>query len=184
MMTKEIEFNSFPKIARLSRDCVVTEKIDGTNASVYIGEDGEFLTASRKRWITPDNDNYGFARWAYENKEELVKLGVGHHFGEWWGQGIQRRYGIDEKRFSLFNSGRWNDETLPECCSVVPILYEGIFDTKVIEGAIRLLVEGGSIVAPGFMQPEGIVIWHTPSRTLYKKTIVGDEKPKGYKETK
>jgi len=79
-----IEFKEFPKIARLSRECVVTEKLDGTNAQIYIGEDGEFLVGSRTRWITPDDDNYGFARWAYERKDELMKLGKGQHFGEWW----------------------------------------------------------------------------------------------------
>jgi hypothetical protein len=89
-------FEPFDKIPRLKRGCVVTEKIDGTNAQVYIPEDGgPMLVGSRNRWITPDNDNYGFARWAYENEAELRKLGPGRHFGEWWGSGIQRRYGID-----------------------------------------------------------------------------------------
>lgn len=44
-----IEFKPMPKIGRLSRGCTATEKIDGTNASIYIGEDGEFLTGSRTR---------------------------------------------------------------------------------------------------------------------------------------
>jgi hypothetical protein len=39
----EIEFQPFAKIARLSRECVITEKIDGTNAQVYIDESGEVL---------------------------------------------------------------------------------------------------------------------------------------------
>ncbi|KKK96424.1 hypothetical protein LCGC14_2662910, partial [marine sediment metagenome] len=47
-----------------------------------------------------------------ENKKELMKLGVGTHHGEWWGSGIQRRYNLDEKRFSLFNTGRWVDTHL------------------------------------------------------------------------
>ena len=63
------DFVSFPKIARYSRNVVVTEKIDGTNAQVFIGEDGEFLTGSRNRWITPEDDNYGFSRWAHEHKD-------------------------------------------------------------------------------------------------------------------
>ena len=37
-----MEYRPFTKIARLSREMVITEKIDGTNACVYIGEDGEF----------------------------------------------------------------------------------------------------------------------------------------------
>ncbi len=35
-----MEFKEFPKIARLTRDCIITEKIDGTNASIYISENG------------------------------------------------------------------------------------------------------------------------------------------------
>ena len=103
------EFVEFPKIARYSRDVIVTEKIDGTNACVFIGEDGEFLTGSRTRWITPDADNYGFAKWAQDHKAELLTMGPGRHFGEWWGSGCQRGYDLPkgEKRFSLFNVLRW-----------------------------------------------------------------------------
>ncbi len=32
----KLEFNEFPKIARLSREIVITEKLDGTNASIFI----------------------------------------------------------------------------------------------------------------------------------------------------
>jgi len=31
-----MEFTEFPKIARLSREVIVTEKIDGTNGCIYI----------------------------------------------------------------------------------------------------------------------------------------------------
>jgi hypothetical protein len=31
-----MEFTEFPKMARLSRDVIITEKIDGTNAQVFI----------------------------------------------------------------------------------------------------------------------------------------------------
>lgn len=173
-----MEFQKFDKIARLSRNCVITEKIDGTNAQIFIGENGEFLTGSRNRWITPENDNMGFARWALEHKEELLQLGSGRHFGEWWGSGIQRRYGLDHKRFSLFNSGRWTEENTPDCCHVVPILYSGIFTTYMIDYQIEKLIKQGSFAAPGFMEPEGIVIWHEAARVLFKKTIKNDEKPK------
>src|SRR5258706_10163296 len=104
----ELPFESFDKIARYSRDCTITEKIDGTNGCIYVSEDGlEIMAGSRSRWITPKEDNFNFARWVEENREELLKLGPGRHFGEWWGCGIGRRYGIDGKRFSLFNTFRW-----------------------------------------------------------------------------
>ena len=176
-----MEFKEFPKIPRLSRAVVITEKIDGTNGQILITEDGQFFVGSRTRWITPENDNYGFAKWAYENKEELMKLGPGSHFGEWWGQGIQRNYGLKEKRFSLFNTSRWNNaEDRPKCCGVVPILKEGIFDTCDITEVLRVLKENGSVAAPGFMKPEGVVIYLSAARIYMKKTIEKDEEPKGF----
>jgi len=174
------EYEEFPKIARLSRECVITEKLDGTNAQVYIGEDGEFLTGSRTRWITPEDDNYGFARWAYEHKDELMALGSGRHFGEWWGQGIQRKYPIGEKRFSLFNVSRW-EVVRPSCCHVVPILYRGLFTTDAVESCIAKLREYGSSAAPGFMNPEGVVVFHMAAGFGFKKTLEKDEVPKGMK---
>ena len=174
------EFEEFPKIARLSRECIITEKLDGTNAQVFIGEDGEFLVGSRNRWITPEDDNYGFARWAMDHKEELLALGPGRHFGEWWGQGIQRKYPIGEKRFSLFNVSRWGDDAVrPACCHVVPTLYKGEFTTAAVENCIKNLRELGSVAAPGFMNPEGVVVFHLAAGIGFKKTIEKDEVPKG-----
>ncbi len=172
------DFIEFPKMPRLTRNCVITEKLDGTNASIFIGESGEFLTGSRTRWITPDDDNFGFSRWCHDNKEELLALGSGHHFGEWWGHGIQRNYGLKEKRFSLFNTGRWNDETKPKCCYVVPVLYMGVFNTQAVSTELALLESQGSKAAPSFMKPEGIIVWHEAARIGFKKTIEKDESPK------
>ena len=36
----ELLFEEFPKIHRLKRGCVITEKIDGTNAQVNFDEEG------------------------------------------------------------------------------------------------------------------------------------------------
>lgn len=176
-----MDFVEFSKIYRVSRPCIVTEKIDGTNASICITEDGQFLTGSRTRWITVTDDNYGFAKWAEAHKEELIsKLGVGHHFGEWWGQGIQRNYGLKEKRFSLFNTSRWSDPMLrPACCHVVPVLYEGMFNTEKIEECISILRASGSIAAPGFLKPEGVVCYHIQGNFSLKKTLEKDEEHKG-----
>lgn len=174
-----MDFVEFPKMARLSRDIVITEKIDGTNASITITEDGEFLTASRTRWITPMDDNHQFAAWAMMNKDELMKLGSGSHFGEWWGKGIQRNYSLQEKRFSLFNVSRWEDDAVrPKCCHVVPVLYRGPFLQSAWIEALARLKEHGSFAAPGFTKPEGIVIFHTAANFCFKKTLEKDEMPK------
>lgn len=171
------DFVAFPKMPRLSREIIVTEKLDGTNAQVFIGEDGSFAVGSRSRWITPENDNYGFARWAEEHREELMLLGPGRHFGEWWGSGIQRRYGLAEKRFSLFNAARWAEER-PTCCHVVPTLYRGDFSTQAIDGCLAMLRSNGSAAAPGFMQPEGVVVFHVAGQVGFKKTLERDHEPK------
>jgi hypothetical protein len=177
---KTMEFKAFQKITRLSRDIIVTEKIDGTNGVIAIGEDGEFAVGSRSRFITPENDNAGFAKWAYANKDELMKLGPGFHYGEWWGNGIQRNYGLKEKRFSLFNVSRWGGDSFhPACCNVVPVLFRGPFDTSIIDNILVNLKNEGSVAAPGFMRPEGVVIFHAVSGYLFKKTIERDEYHKG-----
>lgn len=192
------EFAEFPKMARLSRLCIITEKIDGTNAQVCIGEDGSIRAGSRTRWITPEDDNYGFAKWVEKNADELRTLGPGRHFGEWWGSGIQRNYGQTEKIFSLFNTSRWalhgtepkqihtadprivkTQDVLPSCCGLVPVLFEGMFSTYEVESALTGLRDFGSCAAPGFMRPEGVVVFHVAGNVGFKKTLEKDSEYKG-----
>lgn len=195
-----VEFQEFPKMARLTRDCLITEKIDGTNAQILITEDGGFYTGSRTRWITPSDDNHGFSRWAHEHKDCLMGLGVGRHFGEWWGSGVQRGYGLQkgEKRFGLFNVSRWvqnwkdglraplgeGQGYAPECCHVVPLLYRGTFSVEAADHYLKTLKEEGSRAAPGFMKPEGIVVFHIAAQMGFKKTIEKDEVPKSLAQAK
>ena len=202
------QFEPWPKIPRLKRGMAITEKIDGTNASIAIFDnrvpdrehgsriahlplltvgDYDVYAGSRNRWLTRETDNFGFANWVYDNIDSLIALGVGKHFGEWWGSGIQRGYGLPkgEKRFSLFNSSRWLDyragidpaggqEIAPVACHVVPLLKLWDFDTNVIDEVMETLRVHGSYAAP-FMNPEGIVIYHAASRTIYKRTFEKDE---------
>ncbi len=207
------EFVKFPKMARLSREVIISEKIDGTNAQVFIKvlegaddpgalvcKDGLAMYAgSRTRWITPTNDNFGFAKWVVDHADDLFLLGPGRHFGEWWGSGIQRGYGLakGERRWSLFNTVRWClhgsaperiamadpriekwQDVLPACCGLVPVLYRGIFDTRIADEMLADLRGLGSKAAPGFMNPEGIVVFHTAANVCFKKTIEKDDTPK------
>jgi hypothetical protein len=177
-----LEFEAWPKISRLNRDCVITEKLDGTNSAVIVTEDGQVGAQSRTRLITPAEDNYGFAKWVQENADGLAAmLGPGRHFGEWWGQGIQRRYDMDHKEFSLFNVSRWGSVDLSAVpnVGVVPTLYAGPFSTDVVMDQIDSLEFYGSAASPGFMKPEGVVVWHVAARTLFKVTLENDEAPKG-----
>lgn len=187
---EDVAFETFQKIPRLRRDIVITEKIDGTNAVIYIGDgDGVFKVGSRNRWITPESDNYTFAAWAYENRDKLVEfLGPGRHYGEWYGSGIQRRYGLGHKRWSLFNVRRYGNiprDQFPDGVELVPVLYEGPWEDRIIDAMARRLQSNGSVAVPGFMNPEGIVVFHKASGHLYKFTLDGDaakeskENPRG-----
>lgn len=184
-MISEPEFRGWKKIGRFNREIIITEKIDGTNGLIYVGPDvpnqlPEFFVGSRSKWITPDNDNHGFARWAYEHQAELSQLGPGYHYGEWWGNGIQRGYGMPSgvRNFSLFNVSRWSDPLIrPSCCGIVPIMYQGPFLQIAINNCLDELRMSGSKVAP-FMNPEGIVIWHTALNRGFKITFENDEKGK------
>lgn len=173
------EFQAFDKIPRLNREVVLTEKIDGTNAQIVFQPDDTMLIGSRSRWITPDDDNYGFARWVTENKENLkAELGYGQHFGEWWGKGIQRGYNLTEKRFSLFNTTRWNNVEL-KLCHVVPELWRGNFCDLDLPLWIDTLKIYGSWASKGYMLPEGIIIFHTAANRMFKATCKNDDKAKG-----
>lgn len=218
MSEYHIEFVKFQKIARLNREIVVTEKIDGTNAQVYIrpasednfefgfdtqidlpdGTVGYIRAGSRTRWITTQDDNFCFAQWVHYNAHDLAKLGPARHYGEWWGMGIQRKYGLSERRFSLFNTIRWCahdkepqpiptgdprivklQERLPACCDLVPVLYRGPFSSAAVEDTIDRLRAYGSAAAPGFMKPEGVVVYHVAGNVVFKVTLEKDDEPKG-----
>lgn len=212
MAEAEALFEAYPKTARLFRDMIITEKIDGTNAAVVIerhgfgehadmspvpwnvvtvGGEGEdecglplyeytVYAQSRNRMIPDNADNAGFRAWVKEHRHALVlALGAGRHFGEWWGQGIQRGYGLDHKRFSLFK--REYDERLDTVpgLTIVPVLKRHTFDTSVIRQTLDDLIESGSQAAPGFMNPEGIIVFHTTLRSVAKVTVESDHLPKG-----
>lgn len=179
-----MDFQPWPKLHRLFRDITVTEKIDGSNAQVWISDDLQTVRAgSRTRWISPSTeenrgaDNFGFARWVEQNREELLKLGPGHHYGEWYGCGIQRHYDLSERRFALFNSRRWTSQNTPSCCRVVPILYTGPMDTHAVKETLDKLRIFGSVAVPGFMNPEGIVVF--VQGTMYKVTLDNNDGHKG-----
>jgi hypothetical protein len=218
----EVQFQEWPKIARLNREIIVTEKIDGTNAAVVIipreemdrveaepsfheervrffdgdasrmtafVEDHAVFVQSRKRFITPKSDNYGFAGWVERNADALVhQLGPGRHYGEWWGSKIQGGYHMDHKAFSLFNTSRWErDEVLAsgiDGLDVVPTLYKGPFSEYAIKRALDDLREDGSLAALDSgvntkPEAEGVVVFHTAANTAFKVTLKGDEAPKG-----
>lgn len=208
-----MQFEKWPGIPRLSKEkMIITEKLDGTNACIVmqpaphgVGDQEltdsgivlgmpnenapfgvelvEFAAQSRSRFITPKDDNYGFAKWAYQNAEKLYAiLGYGKHYGEWWGSGIQRNYGLPEKRFSLFNAPRWNEQisylfaTTPVAeLRTVPMLYNGPADWSQVELWREKLAQG-SVAAPNFKgKAEGMVVYLRELNASYKVLIENDD---------
>jgi len=174
-----MEFKAFPKIERIGKmNMHITQKIHGSNAQIFIyKEEGQLklLCGSRNRWITPEDDNYGFAKMVYANKDEFIsKLGVGQHFGEWAGPGINSGEGLKEKTFVLFDFWKFPPErALPPNTVVVPVLYQGEFDIEQIEQAASILQKEGSKLCPGFMAVEGVVV--SINGTRYKKVFTPEE---------
>lgn len=139
-------------------------KCRGNERSVYIHiEDAGYYgvyAASRTRWLTPEDDNYGFAKWVQENSLTLIELlGEGRHYGEWAGPGINSGEGLAQKTFIPFDYWKYpKDRPLPEDIKPVPVLYCGKIDFGHIEAVMNDLKNNGSKLTPGYMTPEGIVI--------------------------
>ena len=57
-------------------------------------------------------------------------------------------------------------------------MHQGVYSHDEIIACLEDLKHAGSCAAEGFMKPEGIVIFHSASRELYKVTIEKDEAPK------
>lgn len=196
-----MEFKAFPEIKRINKvEMSITQKIHGTNAQIFIVPipddiaqasewmikgtypeveiDGKYFAifaGSRTRWITPEDDNFGFASFVMQNKQEIVeKLGEGQHFGEWAGPGINSGEGLSEKTFVLFDHRRFPEgRPLPPRTVVVPVLYQGPLSLEAIDQAMLDLKTNGSKLAPGFMRPEGVVAHIMGTR--YKKVFDAEE---------
>lgn len=204
-----MEFQRWGETPRLFHDkgIVITEKLDGTNAAVIIepvpGDDiravadadvanslavvrsihGVVLVGaqSRNKLLTLAEDNAGFAAWVFNNALTIANdLGYGRHFGEWWGNKIQRGYGLlnaSERYFSLFNVAKWagaNSFFSTEELGVVPVLYDGPFSQIAINVTLFNLQQQGSRAYHGYMRPEGIVIYHRAANQVFKVTFDGD----------
>lgn len=220
-------FQAWPKIPRWEKrgtEMFITEKVDGTNAAIHIGGEGDnadgqssvFIGAqSRTRMLDPLNgiDNNGFGVWVMQNAEALIRLlGPGIHYGEWYGGKIQRGYGLQQKRLALFDTRRWHtqdtflieswhggpnrrvwnqdieESTTNELQELgvhpIPLLYAGAWHTEAVDELTEYLKESGSVVVPGYQNPEGLVIKHRNSQQLYKVILEGDtpkSKKPGYK---
>lgn len=59
------------------------------------------------------------------------------------------------------------------------MLWRGLFTDLDTDEVMADLKIHGSAAAPGFMNPEGIVIFHLAGNVGFKQTILKDDEPKG-----
>lgn len=179
------EFAKWPSIQRLSSEiCWITEKIDGTNGVIYVPDtpDQPVLAGSRERWLTNEDgsppqkgkDNFGFGEWVKDRSDRLRHLGPGYHYGEFHGAGIQRKYDLKDKRWASFEYWR-SDIDIHDVC-VVPVLYTGEPTINVIDKWVDFLKVNGSMLYPGFMKPEGVVITFKEMRAAKFKRLCENDK--------
>jgi len=186
-MTTTEEFKSFDKILHIGKlYMTITQKIHGSNAQllIYKDEDGNLKhkAGSRTRWLDETDDNYGFAKFCNENRDELIgRLGQGRHYGEWAGPGINSGEGLKEKTLCLFNVRRWIGKELPTRVTTVPMLYKGAISLDAISDAMERLRTQGSFLVPGYMKPEGVVV--ELDGQLYKN-VFDEEETKWREKTK
>lgn len=178
-----MEFKKYMHIERLGTDevediqfgeCYVFYKIDGTNASVWLDDEGNIKAGSRTRELTLEKDNAGF--YAYALQDERIKAYLSEHpnhrlYGEWLVPHSLKTYRKDAwRRFYIFDVSlevEDHEELLPY------EVYKGMLDKyeldyipplAILKNAgedsfIRLLDKTGQfLVEDGKGNGEGIVI--------------------------
>lgn len=112
-----MQFKEYKKIKRLGTEetdgilvgtCYIQEKIDGANASIWLGDDGEIHYGSRSRDLFEHKDNFnGFGDWILANKEALTEyfkqIPNARLNGEWLVRHTIRYNELSYKKFYLFD---------------------------------------------------------------------------------
>lgn len=136
---------------------VVTEKIDCSNASFTLDEQGDLQVFSRNVLLDDSNSLNGFYQWVHENIETKHLMANHVYFGEWLGNPHKVQYAGHEKQFFLFDVYSNNVElylpfTLVEDearilkINLVPVFYRGEFISfEHLEGFVGMTALGGKI---------------------------------------
>lgn len=152
----------------------VFPKLDGTNASAWIGADGLVDAASRRRRITPEDDNAGFAAWVQSDecgRAEVLRSTLESHpnwilYGEWLVPHTLKTYRGDAwRRFWIFDvydreMGRYVAyEQYSPALSGLDLIEPLFIVTNPSEQQIRGAVESNTyLILDGQGAGEGIVL--------------------------
>lgn len=183
----EQEFKSWREIDKFQGvHVIITEKIHGSNAQilVYRDESGALkaLAGSRTQFLDPwGRDNFGFAKYVMAHEAQICEqLGEGRHYGEWVGPGVNSDYGLKDKHLVLFDFRRHPKEKfeagqMPPNMLPIPVLYDGPYAPGIEDKVMDGLKANGSVLSPGFMKPEGVVLFFPQFGSMKKKVFKAEE---------
>ena len=181
-----MQFRKYEKIHRLGKDevqgilngtCSITEKIDGANLSIWLGDGGEIRVGSRNNDLTANGNEFNGAV-AYCNSHEGIKnLLIAYPryrlYGEWLVRHTLNYNNMAYKKFYLFDIYTEEDgffhqsrvQTLAEDFGIEVVPDLGEFENPTIE-RLNKMIEGASALGE---KKEGIVI-----RNMNFKNTFGD----------
>lgn len=182
--------------------CYIFPKLDGTNASIWLNNNGEIRCGSRNRELTLEKDNAGFYRAMLEN--EKIKKYLKEHpthrlYGEWLVPHTIKTYRDDAwKRFYIFDVcidkedgsveyipydiySKWMEEFELDYISPLKIITNGSYDEFIHE-----LENNNFMIQDGMGTGEGVVIknydfYNQHQRQIWAKIVSSEFKERNIK---
>lgn len=176
-------------------------KLDGTNASIWFQDDGDagwrIAAGSRNRELSEENDNAGFCKWVWDQRDKFVPFFDENPtlrlYGEWLVPHSLKTYREDAwKRFYVFDV--WDDEKgrLLSYDEYKPLLEEfnidyipplAIIKNPTEEDLYRLLQNTGQfLVEDGKGMGEGFVAKNYDHFNKYGRQVWGKMISNEFKE--
>jgi len=159
--------------------CFVFPKVDGTNSSVFLNEEGELSAGSRNRELTLENDNAGF--YAYIKEDANIKAFLIEHptlriFGEYLVPHSLKTYRDSAwRKFYVFDICKSSGEYMPYE-EYVPLLEKhnieyipplAIITNPTHEQLIKIMEQNTYLIKDGEGAGEGVVIKRYAYRNKY-----------------
>lgn len=133
--------DKFAEAFKVGEHITITEKIDGANASIAVGEDGKLIAFSRRNELTPESNLQGFYEYVQSLDSTMISCVLGTRyifFGEWLVKHTIKYPQEKMKQFYVFDV--WDTEIeqyipweqtkqMAEFCGLktVPVFYDGPF---------------------------------------------------------
>lgn len=133
--------DKFAEAFKVGEHITITEKIDGANASITVGEDGKLIAFSRRNELTPESNLQGFYEYVQSLDPTMISCVLSTRyifFGEWLVKHTIKYPQEKMKQFYVFDV--WDTEIeqyipweqtkqMAEFCGLkmVPVFYDGPF---------------------------------------------------------